>query len=42
MQREINKLENEALFKIAEEITPYATEHMHNLVTILDEQDLKA
>ena len=42
MQREISKLENEELSVLAEELTPYTKEYMYNLVTVLDEADLRA
>lgn len=38
--REVNKMESEELRLLADELTPYTSNYLVNLVTVLDDNDL--
>ena len=39
--REINKMESEELRELAEELTPFTKNYLHNMVTVLDDSDVR-
>jgi len=39
--REVNKMESEELNALADELTPYTKNYLHNMVTVLDKSDAK-
>ena len=39
--RDIHKMESQELMELSEQLTPFSSHYLHNLVTILDDDDLK-
>jgi len=39
--REVNKMESEELANLADELTPYTKNYLNNMVTVLDDSDVK-
>ncbi len=39
--RDIHKMESDELMELSEQLTPFSSHYLHNLVTILDDDDLK-
>lgn len=39
--REVNKMESEELANLADELTPYTKNYLINMVTVLDDSDVK-
>jgi hypothetical protein len=41
MLREIQKMENEELRELTDELTPYTANYLNNLITVLDDSDVR-